>query len=127
MPLHLTKIAFGASDYGDIEAWYEARTQFLVHTRYRPSRWQDTIGGSLYWIFEHALVGRSMILGYCPQPDGRWWIEIEPRLIRVVPRPRRAHQGWRYLVGDPPPDLGEGEGAALPGAMARELGRLGLV
>lgn len=129
MPLHLTKIAFGATDYADIEAWYAARTHFSVHTRYRPTRWEQTIGGSLYWIFEHALVGRSMILGYTQQPDGKWGIEIEPRLIRVVPRARRAHQGWRYLKGQPPRDLAEGEwaGDALPGRMARDLTRLGLV
>ena len=54
---------------------------------------------------------------------------MKPELIRVEPRPKRAHQGWRYLKGDPPRDLDEGEdiGDALPGKLAGKLERLGLI
>lgn len=129
MPLNLTKIAFGAKDYADIEEWYRNRTHFSVHTRYRPTRWEATIGGSLFWIHQHAIVARSPIVGYTEQADGKWFIEIEPRLIRVLPRAKRAHQGWRYLKGEPPRDLAEGElaGDVLPGKLVRDLSRLGLV
>ena len=49
--------------------------------------------------------------------------------MRVHPRPKRAHQGWRYLKGDPPRDLAPGEdiGDALPGKLAGKLERLGLI
>ena len=44
-------------------------------------------------------------------------------------KPRRAHQGWRYLEAvDAPADLGEGGGGdLLPGHIAGELARLGLI
>jgi hypothetical protein len=49
--------------------------------------------------------------------------------VPVEPRPRRAHQGWRYLKDeDAPRDLEDGEtpGDVLPGRLIRELSRLGL-
>lgn len=129
MPLHMTKIAFGAKSYADIEEWYRNRPRLAVNTRYRPTRHEELVGGSLYWIHEHALVARSPIMGFEEQPDGRWWINLEPRLIRVEPRPKRAHQGWRYLKGEPPRDLEDGEnpGDMMPGKLLRKLNQLGLV
>jgi len=130
MPLHLTKIAFGAKSYSDLESWYEGGTRSPnLTTKYRPTKWEQCIGGSLYWIFQHSLVGRSEILGFSQTDDGRWLIELEPKLIRIHPRPKRAHQGWRYLKGDTPRDLEEGEdiGDALPGKLAARLEKLGLV
>jgi len=129
MPLHLTKIAFGASSYADIENWYANRARVDVNTRYRPTRWEECIGGSLFWIHEHNIVARSPITGFSQQDNGRWFIELEPRLIAVLPRPKRAHQGWRYLKGEPPRDLAEGEdvGDIIPGKLAGKLQRLGLI
>ena len=130
MPLHLTKIAFGAKSFADIETWYANRPRVEVNTRYRPTRHAELAGGSLYWIHEHALVARSPIIGLREQENGRWWIDLEPLLIRVHPVPRRAHQGWRYLKdADKPRDLAEGEsvGDSMPGTLVRELARLGLV
>lgn len=130
MPLHMTKIAFGAKSYADIEEWYRNRPRMSVNTRYRPTRHEELVGGSLYWIHEHALVARSPITGFREREDGRWWIDLEPRLIRVHPKARRAHQGWRYLKEeDAPRDLAEGEvpSDAMPGRLVRELSKLGLV
>ena len=132
MSLHMTKLAYGAESVETLRRWLqesqpgEARTS----TRYLPKRHEEMIGGSLYWIHQHALVGRSPLIGFEQREDGRWWIRMEPRLVLVQPRARRAHQGWRYLAeNDAPPDLGEGEtaGDALPGKLASELARLGLV
>ncbi len=129
MPLHLTKIAFGAQSFGDIESWYANRRSPNLTTRYRPTRWEECIGGSLYWIHQHAIVARSEILGFSETNTGRWSIDLEPRLVRVQPVPKRAHQGWRYLKIDPPRDLEEGEdiGDVLPGKLMGKLQRLGLV
>lgn len=129
MPLNLTKIAYGAKSYRDIEAWYANRPRVDVNTRYRPTRWEECIGGSLFWIHEHNIVARSAITGFSQQDNGRWWIELEPKLIPVLPRPKRAHQGWRYLKGEPPRDLAEGEeiGDLIPGRLAGKLQRLGLI
>lgn len=130
MPLHLTKIAFGAQSYADLEAWFRGRPRVAVNTRYRPTRWEECMGGSLYWIHQHTLVARSPILGFREQEGGRWWIDLEPRLIAVAPRPKRAHQGWRYLEhASAPRDLeaGEDAGDILPGGLARRLEVLGLL
>ena len=129
MPLHLTKIAFGAQNHADIAKWFAQRPGPWVNTRYRPTRWEETVGGSLYWISEHNIVGRSEITGYEQQDNGRWLILIDPVLVKVTPRPKRAHQGWRYLKGEPPRDLAEGEdiGDVIPGRLAGKLQRLGLI
>ncbi|MGB7419426.1 MAG: DUF1489 domain-containing protein [Erythrobacter sp.] len=129
MPLHLTKIAFGAKSYTDLESWYAARRSPYLTTRYRPTRWAECIGGSLYWILDHSLVARSSITGFEQSDDGRWRIGLEPQLVRIHPRPKRAHQGWRYLKGAPPRDLEPGEdiGDALPGKLAARLDKLALI
>lgn len=130
MPLHLTKIAFGAKSYADIEGWFANRPRLSVNTRYCPKRMEDLAGGSLYWIHEHAIVARNAIIGFEQQDNGRWWIHLDGRLIRVQTTPRRAHQGWRYLdEKDAPPDLGaDGQvGEALPARLVGELAKLGLV
>ncbi|MFN4241165.1 MAG: DUF1489 family protein [Erythrobacter cryptus] len=130
MPLHLTKIAYGARSYAELEGWYQGRREVRLTTRNRPTRHAECIGGSLYWIVNHTLVARSPILGFSETADGRWDICLAPRLIRVHPRPKRAHQGWRYLAAaDAPRDLTEGEapGDALPGHLAMKLEKLGLM
>lgn len=130
MPLHLTKIAFGAKSYDQLAGWFAGREQVRLTTRNRPTRHEELVGGSLYWILNHAIVARSPIIGFAKTEDGRWDICLEPALIRVQPKGKRAHQGWRYLTEDKAPaDLAEGEdiGDALPGKLAAKLERLGLV
>ena len=131
MPLHMTKIAFGARSPDSLRRWLEGHAgEAHLTTRYLPKRHEEIAGGSLYWIHEHALVGRSPILGFAQREDGRWNIRLEPRLIRVQTTPRRAHQGWRYLEAkDAPPDLDglQGGGEALPARLVGELAKLGLV
>ena len=129
MPLHMTKIAFGAKNWDDLAGWYRGRREIRLTTRYLPKRHEEMAGGSLYWILDHTLVARSTIRGFSEAPGGRWHIELEPELVRVEPRPKRAHQGWRYLAEeDAPRDLAEGGAAdaALPPSLVRELAKLGL-
>ena len=129
MPLNLTKIAFGAQSFADIEKWYAQRRSPNLTTRYRPTRWEECVGGSLFWIHQHNIVARSPICGFTETADGRWRIDLEPRLIKVLPKPKRAHQGWRYLKGEAPRDLEPGEdiGDVIPGRLAGKLQRLGLI
>ena len=130
MPLHMTKIAYGAKSRADLRQWFEGRSEVRLTTRYLPKRHEEMRGGSLFWIFEHALIARSPILGFHQRSDGRWDIELEPRLIPVETRPKRAHQGWRYLADeDAPRDLRDDEdpGDLLPPRMISELAKLGLV
>lgn len=131
MPLHMTKIAYGATSYADLEAWFDGRTpEKRLRTRYLPTRHTEMVGGSLFWIHEHALVARAAILGFEQRPDGHWDIVLENRLVRVHTRPKRAHQGWRYLKDeDAPADLADGElaGDPMPGKLVSDLAKLGLV
>lgn len=131
--LHLTKVAFGCATLDALVAAMERRRADggpLVTTRNRPIRHAEVIGGSLYWIIKHQLVARQEITGFSEWQDRRWRIELAPDLILVVPVPRRAHQGWRYLAAaDAPADLA---GAAvgitdLPPELLGNLARLGLV
>ena len=130
MPLHMTKVAYGAQSLDEVRGWFAERGETVrLTTRYLPKRHAEMIGCSLYWIFKHQLVARSEILAFEEAPEGRVHIVIAGRLIEVEPRPKRAHQGWRYLAAeDAPADLGAGAaGEALPGHIAADLARLGLV
>ena len=105
-----------------------AKLAYLT-TRNRPRRADEMIGGSLYWILKHQLVARSEIVGFEDAEGGGTNIVVSTTLIDVQPKPRRAHQGWRYLEeADAPADLGDGEaGEVLPAQIASELAKLGLV
>lgn len=135
MPLHLTKVAFGAASVDLLAERLRARAvsgPVFLTTRYLPKRHEEVAGqGSLYWIIKHQLVARSPILRFGEAEGGRVAIHIDPELRLVLALPRRAHQGWRYLeAGDAPADLGgaAGEGiAALPPALAAELSALALL
>ena len=137
MPLHLTKVAYGAQSLDEMRAWFAARgDEARLHTRYLPKRIDEIVPpdgsepGSLFWIFKHQLVMRSPIIRFEEVEGAKNHIVILPRLIEVHPVPKRAHQGWRYLEAkDAPADLaaGDASGDVMPGGMASELARLGLV
>lgn len=130
----MTKIAFGAESPAHLrqrlESYAEAEEVRLT-TRYLPKRHEEMVGGSLYWILNHTLVGRSPILGFMDNGQGRMWIRLLPELIPVRSIPKRAHQGWRYLEDkDAPPDLGGADADArdeMPPKMLGELMKMGLV
>lgn len=131
--LHLTKVAFGCSGVEDLAERLRLRGEqgpVFLTTRYLPKRHEEIAGrGSLFWILKHTLVARSPILSFGEAEGGRVAIHIDPVLRLTHARPKRAHQGWRYLEAtDAPTDLSDGERAvALPAALAGKLGELGLI
>ncbi|MET3712028.1 hypothetical protein ABIC65_002740 [Sphingomonas trueperi] len=133
MPLHLTKVAFACDSVDFLRSRLEARAAaggVALTTRYLPKRHAEIDGGSLFWILKHQLVGRSPILGFGEAEGGRTAILLAPELVLVQARPKRAHQGWRYLEdADAPRDLGDLEGGAdeLPPSLMGELAGLGLL
>ena len=135
MPLHLTKVAFATRDVTHLGERLAARAaaegRLVVTTRFLPKRHVEVAGaGSLYWILKHQLIARSPITGFGTADDGRVAIELDPALVLVSTRPKRAHQGWRYLeAADAPPDLGgDGEGiGALPPELVGRLAELALL
>ncbi|MEP3226637.1 MAG: DUF1489 domain-containing protein [Parasphingorhabdus sp.] len=133
MPLNMTKIAYRSESPASLRAWLESHKdqgEARLTTRYLPKRHKEMEGGSLFWIHQKKIVGRSPLLGFMENGEGRQWIRLAPKLIAVQTVPRRAHQGWRYLEEkDAPVDLGDGaEGAdEMPAEMLGELSKLGLV
>ena len=136
MPLHLTKVAFGATSLDHLDERLRQRGAegpVFLTTRYLPKRHEEIVGtpgGSLYWIIKHTLVARSPILGFGEAEGGRVAIHIDPALVLTEGRPKRAHQGWRYLeAADAPVDLGGGaDGLAdMPPALVGKLAELALI
>ena len=127
----MSKVAVGCATADALAARIAGRAEggvVRVTTRYRPTRHAELIGGSLYWIVKHRLVGRQEILGFAESEDRRCLIELDARLIPVLAQPRRAHQGWRYLdAKDAPADLGGGDVGELPRHLLEELSVLALV
>jgi hypothetical protein len=134
MPLHLTKVAFGAASVDHLAERLRQRAEagpVIVTTRFLPKRHEEVAGqGSLFWIIKHHLVARSAILRFGEAEGGRVSIHLDPELVLVEARPRRAHQGWRYLeAADCPADLaGDRTGvAAMPAALMGRLSALALI
>ena len=102
----------------------------MLTTRYLPKRVAEMKGASLFWIIKHTLVARSPIIRFGEAEGGRVAIHLDPRVIPVAPRAKRAHQGWRYLEGaDAPADLAaDAEGAdTMPPRLVSELSALALI
>jgi hypothetical protein len=132
--VHLTKVAFGITSVDQLVeriAMRVAEGGMVMTTRYLPKRHEEVTGqGSLFWIIKHQLVARSPILSFGEAEGGRVAINLGPELILVAARPKRAHQGWRYLeAADAPADLGEGGSGldAMPPALVGKLAELALI
>ena len=98
--LHLTKVAVGCRDLPALQkriAGRDDRGEVRVVTRMRPRRMEELVGGSLYWIVKHRLVACQQILRFDDRADGRLDIVCSAQLLLVPAKPKRAHQGWRYL------------------------------
>lgn len=130
--LHLTKVAFACRDLETLQQRIFLRAvdgEVRVPTRMRPKRSAELVGGNLYWIVKHRLVAGMEILRLEDREDGRIDIVCSSELVAVSPRPRRAHQGWRYLEDRDAPkieDDGSGLGA-LPPQLYGKLVSLALV
>lgn len=124
--LHLTKVAFGCRGVEALAARVAARAtdgELRVATRMRPRRADDLIGGSLYWIIKHRIVGGNEILRIEDRADGRIDIVCSAAFTAVTPAHHRAHQGWRYLEQKDAPAEGD-DGSGITGLPPKLYGRL---
>jgi hypothetical protein len=137
--LHLSKLAVGCDSIAVLKArqkpWTIKRDDsaavYRHRTRWLPKR-ADEIrdGGSMYWIIKGAFLARQQVLEFESVGTGReayTLIHLDPKVIPVLPTPRRLHQGWRYLdASDAPPDMSasgvRGVGALPPGLLAELRG-----
>ena len=141
MPLlHMSKVAVGCASLSTLERRNQGRLapdgHVPITTRFCPKRADELVGGSLYWIIKHRVTARQAILGF-DVDDGssggarRTTIRLDPRLIVVRAVPKRAHQGWRYLLEDDAPkdfDGTEDDGLSqLPPALLGKLVSLALL
>lgn len=130
--LHMTRVAFGCTDYPTLVERIAARSvagEVRFTTAMRPKRTDELVGGRLHFIIRHMIVGCVEILRFEDTADGRVDIVCSDALVPVAPTPKRAHQGWRYLKdSDAPARLDAGSSvAALPPKLARALGELALL
>lgn len=111
------------------------RGELRHRTRQMPRRRDELIdGGSIYWVIKGIVQVRQCLvdLREVRGNDGvrRCDLILDPQLVALRPRPRRAFQGWRYLeASDAPADI-DLRGAGLeemPVKMKAELIELGLL
>jgi hypothetical protein len=127
--LHLTKVAFGCRDLDTLRSRVTARLEngeLRVPTRMKPKRATELVGGNLYWIVKHRIIGCNRILAFEDREDGRINIVCTGELEPVTPFPKRAHQGWRYFESDAPAADQSGVGE-LPPQLYGRLASLALV
>lgn len=126
-PLHLTKVAVGCASLEALQNRIARRVTadgvVRVPTRMRPKRMEELVGGSLHWIVKHRMIARQQILRFEDRSDGRIDIVCSTELVVIPPRPKRAHQGWRYLEDDDAP-RGEDDGSGLADLPPRLYGKL---
>jgi hypothetical protein len=126
VPLHLTKVAVGCASLEALQNRIARRVTdgvVRVPTRMRPKRAEELIGGYLHWIVKHRIIARQQILRLEDRDDGRISIVCSAELVTVPPKPRRAHQGWRYLEDQDAP-TGEDDGTGLSELPPRLYGKL---
>ena len=145
MALHMVKLCVGCDAIEDLEDWIQFRLDEMRRagekpeqrhtTRMIPKRAAELLdGGSLYWVIRGNVQVRQRLIDVRPfrDTDGiqRCHLVMQPELTATEWQPRRAFQGWRYLVPDDAPrDLGSDRAALreLPVQLRRELADLGLL
>lgn len=146
MPLNLIKLCVGVESVEQLEQYRTEQRRraggtggepaSTHRTRSFPRRAAEILeGGSLYWVIKGQVRARQRILRLdeVASEDGRprCGIVLDLDVVRVVPRPHRAFQGWRYLEeADAPQDLYQTAGevdADMPAEMQDELRRLGIL
>jgi hypothetical protein len=134
MALHMIKLAVGAATVEDMLTWRAARfadgEAWVMTTRMTPKRAEELLdGGSLYRVFKGVILSRQKILAIETVGEGsaaRCAVTLDETCVRVVPTPRRAFQGWRYLEPkDAPADLEDVAAGDVPEELARALREAG--
>lgn len=131
MPLHMIRLCVGCDTIEELVEWQNHRGgPWTLHTRMTPKRADELLdGGSIYRIFKGMILCRQRLLEIRTVGEGvtsRCEILLDPEIIRVVPTPRRAFQGWRYLdPKDAPADLAESGADEIPEDLARQLREAG--
>ncbi|MFB2551502.1 DUF1489 family protein [Ensifer soli] len=144
MALHLIKLCVGADSIEDLREWVAERAltaiaaglePHSVHTtRMVPKRCDELLdGGSLYWVIKGQVQARQRLISIEPFTGGdgigRCHLVLGPEVVETFRQPRRAFQGWRYLMEkEAPADLGgSGGDGEMPPDLRLTLAELGLL
>jgi hypothetical protein len=143
MTVHLSKLAVGCDSIAALvrrqQPWHftrpDGRLVYRHRTRFLPKREAELLaGGSMYWIIAHQLVARQAIVALEPVTLGEEshvLLHLDPVPVPVLPAPRRAHQGWRYLEATDAPADASAQTAAglasLPPKLVAQLRALALL
>ena len=131
--LNISKVAVGCKTFEALRKRQQARLtddHVPIVTRFRPTRADELIGGSIYWIIKHRITARQTILGFGETEERRTVIRLDPKLVPVKAQPKRAHQGWRYLAPQDAPGDFDGDDEDLlvmPPALLTKLTALALI
>jgi hypothetical protein len=141
--MHLQKLSVGSESIQDLKDWQDTMVARRLQAGQSPHHQHVTrmfpkqkdaleAGGSIYWVIKGLILCRNRIvrLEEVTRHDGAsaCAIIMDPDLIPVVPTPRRAFQGWRYLKPeDAPDDLSDrmDDEDELPPKLMRKLVELG--
>ena len=145
MPLHLIKLCVGCDSIEDLGGWIAERAKAARRagkrpehkhtTRMVPKRAAEIVdGGSLYWVIRGNVQVRQLITAIRPFVDadgiGRCHLVLDRSTVATEWQPRRAFQGWRYLLPEAAPrDLRDPRAGLrqLPPELRRDLADLGLL
>ena len=129
--LHMIKLCVGCDSVDELIAWRKASRKtsdpWILRTRQTPRRAAELeAGGSLFRVYRGIVLSRQRILAVNTvgdKPASRCEITLDETVILTAPTPRRAFQGWRYLLGhEAPRDLTDASGAAeIPPELSRRL------
>ena len=134
MALHMIKLCVGCDTVEELLEWRRAHDAagepWILRTRQTPKRAAEMVdGGSLFRVFRGVILSRQRVLDIRTVGEGvtaRCEVTLDHDVVRVVPTPRRAFQGWRYLdPRDAPPDLAGEAFGDVPPDLARQLREVG--
>ena len=129
----MIKLCVGCDTVEELLEWRRSDGEgrpWIMRTRQTPKRAADLLeGGSLYRVFKGFVLCRQRILAVDTVgagPAARCEVTLDPQVVRTLPTPRRAFQGWRYLESrEAPADLTGFSEDAAPPELARRLREIG--
>jgi len=133
MALHMIKLCVGCDTVEELVDWrqtHQPGQPWILRTRMTPKRAAEMLdGGSVFRVFKGVILCRQRMLDIQTVGEGvnaRCEVTLDEEVVRVLPTPRRAFQGWRYLEAkDAPGDLAQEAFGEVPPELARQLREVG--